>query len=597
VSITDFVDVAADNRPGIKYYLALPRLWNSAFRVAPMTLTRFLIVLALSFSCAVLHSVSGQTVSPSTPQTKPTKVPGATVSGRITVQGKGKGGVFVGIRAGEFSPQTAPAIKTVTDADGNYHLPDIPPGTYRVLPIAPAYVVSDYTAFGGQGKGLILNEGERVDGIDFSIVRGAIVTGKITQSDGTPVIDEPVYLVAAEQRNQRGASFTGSSRFLTDDRGVYRMFGIAPGRYKVCIGVPDDAYFPNRNRPTFVRVFYPSVVEFNEAKVVELSEGSEASDIDITVGQSMQNFAASGIIVDSDSSQPIQSVRLGLQRVIDPNMGPFISSSAISNARGEFRLENITPGKYLIIMMPQPNSDFRVAPIGFEIVDQDVTGLVLKTVKGGVVSGFVLLEGKQDRELYARLAKLRLLAYVRGSREGAQAGLGSVSAIAADGGFRFGGLPPGAATFNLSSPDPQIRSGFVISRIERDGMVQPRTGVDIKEGEVIAGLRIVVVYGTGIVRGSVKLDNGPPPSGTNLMVRLIKTGDSSFSIRPQNADARGYFVFDGVPSGTYEVNVIGFIPQLRGRQPTVKQSVTVTDGIATEVHLVINTDPETPPAP
>ena len=563
-----------------------------------MTLTRFLFVLALSFSCAVSHSVSGQTVSPSTPQTKlAKKVPGATVSGRVTVQGKGKGGVFVGIRSGEFSPQTAPAVKTVTDAEGNYHLTDIPPGTYRVLPITPAYVVSDYTSFGGQGKGLILNEGERVDGIDFSIVRGAVVTGKVTQSDGTPVIDEPVYLVAAEQRNPRGPSYTGSSRFQTDDRGVYRMFGIAPGRYKVCIGVPDDAYFQNRNRPTFVRVFYPSVVEFNEAKVVELSEGSEAANIDITVGQSMQNFAASGIIVDSESSQPIQNVRLGLQRVIDPNMGPFLSSSTMSNARGDFRLENITPGKYSVIMMPQPNSDLRVAPIGFEIVDQDVTGLVLKTVKGGVVSGFVVLEGKQDKELYERLAKLRLLAHVRGSSEGTQAGLGSVSAIAADGGFRFGGLPPGAATFNLSSPDPQIRSGFIISRIERDGVVQPRTGAEIKEGEVIAGLRIVVVYGTGTVRGSVKLDNGPPPSGTNLMVRLIRPGDGSFAIRPQNVDARGYFVFDGVPSGTYEVNVIGFIPQLRGRQPTVKQSVTVTDGIATEVQLVINTDPETPPAP
>jgi hypothetical protein len=81
------------------------------------------------------------------------------------------------------------------------------------------------------------------------------------------------------------------------------------------------------------------------------------------------------------------------------------------------------------------------------------------------------------------------------------------------------------------------------------------------------------------------------------MVRLIKTGDSPYAIRPQNVDARGYFVFDGVPAGSYEMSVMGFIPQLRGRQPTVKQSVTVTDGAATEVQLVINTDPDPPPAP
>ena len=542
-----------------------------------------------------MHSLSGQTVSPNTSQTKSIKkVAGATVSGRVTVQGKGKGGVFVGIRPGEFGPQMGPSIKAVTDADGNYQLTDIPPGNYRVVPMAPAYVVSDYTAFGGQGKGLILNEGERVDDIDFSIVRGAIVTGKVTQSDGTPVIDEPVYLVSAVQTNQRGQ---GSSRFQTDDRGVYRMFGIAPGRYKVCVGVTDETYFPNRSRPAFVRVFYPSVVDFNEAKVVELSEGSEATNIDITVGQSMQNFVASGVIVNSENSQPVQNVRLGLQRIIDPNRGSFIGSSTISNSRGEFRLENIPPGKYSIIMMPQPNNDIRVGPVSFEIVDQDVAGLVLKTMKGGVVSGFVVLEGKQDRELYARLAKMRLLAHVRESREGVQSALGAVSAIAADGGFRFGGLAAGAALFSLSSSDPQIRSGFIISRIERDGVVQPRSGVEIKEGEEIAGLRIVVVYGTGSVRGSVKFHNGPLPSGVNLMVRLLKTGDSSYAIRPQNVDARGNFVFDGVPAGTYEVNVMGSIPQLRGRQPTAKQSVTVTDGAATEVQLVINTDPETQLAP
>jgi hypothetical protein len=121
--------------------------------------------------------------------------------------------------------------------------------------------------------------------------------------------------------------------------------------------------------------------------------------------------------------------------------------------------------------------------------------------------------------------------------------------------------------------------------------------VEIKEGEEVAGLRIVVVYGTGIVRGWVKFDNGPPPAGVNLIVRLIKTGDSSYAIRPQNLDARGHFVFDGVPAGAYEVNVMGSIPRWRGPQPAAKQSVTVTEGATSEVQLLIDREPETPPAP
>jgi hypothetical protein len=559
-------------------------------------LTRFAMVLALSLGFGDLHSLRGQSVSPITPQAKPVrKVPGATISGRITVQGKGKGGVFVGIRASEFGIQMAPAVKAVTDADGNYRLTDIPPGNYQILPIAPAYVVSDYTTLGGPGKGLILAEGELVSGIDFSIVRGAVVTGKVTHSDGKPVIDEPVYIGAATQTNQRGPR-NASSRFQTDDRGVYRMYGIPPGSYKISVGAPDDAYIPNRNRPAFVRVFYPSVTEFDEAKVVELSEGSEATNIDITVGQSLQNFAASGVIVDGETNQPVPNVRFGLQKIVDANNSPYIGSSTISNGRGEFRLENITPGKYSLVVMPQPDSDIRVDPLRIEIVDQDVSGLNVRTIKGAVVSGFVVLEGNQDKEVFARLVKLRVFAFVRAG-EGAAAGAGRTSTIGSDGSFRLGGLQPGSANFGLSSPPTGPQSGFIVSRIERDGVVQPRAGMEIKAGEQITGLRIAVAYGSGIVRGSVKFDTGPLPPGVQLWVRLIRTEDSSFGLRPQNIDARGHFVFQGVPAGTYEVNVIGSIPQLRGRQPSVKQSVTVTDGAATDVELVINIDPNTPPAP
>jgi hypothetical protein len=176
-------------------------------------------------------------------------------------------------------------------------------------------------------------------------------------------------------------------------------------------------------------------------------------------------------------------------------------------------------------------------------------------------------------------------------------GGGRVSTIGTDGSFRMGGLPPGTANFGLSSPTSGLQSGFMISRIEREGIVQPRSGIEIKAGEQITGVRIVLTYGSGIVRGSVKLDNGPLPSGIQLMVRLIKTGDTSYAMRPQSVDARGYFVFEGVPAGTYEVNLMGSIPLLRGRLPSVKQSVTVTDGATTEVQLVINTDPDAPPTP
>ncbi|MEK6279582.1 MAG: hypothetical protein AABN95_04440 [Acidobacteriota bacterium] len=502
----------------------------------------------------------------------------------------------MGLRTTEFGPQIGPAFKATTDPDGNYRVTDVPAGNYQVVPMAPAYVVSDSSSFGNPGKALILPEGERVEGIDFSIIRGSVITGKVTQSDGKPVIEERVYVVPAEQPNQRGTNYGGSS-FQTDDRGVYRMFGLRPGRYKVSIGLPDDALAPNRLRQTYPRVFYPGVTDFDEAKIVELGEGAEVSNIDITVGQTMQGFAASGVVVDGETNQPIADVRFGLQRILEANNAPFMGTSATSNSRGEFRVENITPGKYAIFVMPQQNSDIRVDPLRFEIVNQDVTGLMLRTSKGAVVSGVVVLEGTQDKGVYSRLAKLRLFAYVRGGDGVDSIGFGQTSTIEPDGSFRLGGLQAGSASFQLSSPGARSQTGFVISRIERDGVVQPRSGVEIKSAEQIAGLRIIVVYGSGTVRGSVKWDTGSTPTGARLMVRLTKPGDNSYAIRPQAVDARGHFVFQGVPAGSYEVNLNVFIPQSRARQPSARQAVTVTDGVVTEVELVVDPNVNVPPTP
>src|SRR6185503_17267680 len=111
--------------------------------------------------------------------------------------------------------------------------------------------------------------------------------------------------------------------------------------------------------------------------------------------------------------------------------------------------------------------------------------------------------------------------------------------------FRLAGLQGGSANFQLAPQAFQEQTGFVILRVEREGVVQPR-GLEIKAGEEIGGLKIFVVYGNGTVRGTVKWDGGPPPEGSRLLARITrdtKEGDNTTAIRPQEVDARGHFVF------------------------------------------------------
>ena len=555
-------------------------------------LTRNVIIFTLSLSCVEICSVANGQANL---QNKLSKKATGSVSGRITINGKGKGGILVGLRAGDPGPQRGQLFKAVTDQDGSYRITEVPAGNYQVAPAAPALVTTDFNSFGQRGKALMLTEGENVEGIDFSMVRGGVITGKVSQADGRPVIEERISITLAEQTDrqmpmaQLGAAYT-------DDRGVYRVFGLPAGKYKISIGQGPDNFFggANQGRPNYERIFYPDVTNPDEAKVVEVGEGSEATNIDITVGQSLRRFTARGVIIDGETNQPIPNLRFGLLKVVGERNANFVGSTALSDRSGVFRFETLTPGKYSVFITPQQNTDLLVDPLAFEIVDQDVTGIMLRTSRGASVSGMIVLEGSHDKTILSKLAQLRLQAWVRS--EEISPGWVQSSSINPDGSFRVGGLQAGVAQLQLGAQDRGLLTGLVLSRVERDGVVLPR-GVEIKAGEQISGLRIIVVYGTGSIRGTIKVENGPLPTGARLMTRVAKPEDPSFMARPGEVDVRGRFAVEGIPSGSYDLYVQCFIPGLRGRPPSSRQSVTVTDGSVIEVELVIDLNTNSSPKP
>lgn len=576
-----------DNKEPFEYYLRLP---NARTPRTPFMgrLTRYTIILALGLSYAGFCLTSQANA-----QNKTIKKPTGSVSGHVTVKGKGKAGIVVSV-LGDFGSRSAPIPKATTDHDGNYRINDLAAGTYQIAPVAPAYVGGEFTSFGQRGKVLILSEGESVEGIDFSLVRGGVITGKVSMADGRPVVEERITIAAADQAERRGPMPQIGLPFQTDDRGIYRIFGLPAGKYKVSIGQSQDSYFSvaRPGRPTYERVFYPDATNPDEAKIVELSEGTEATNIDITVGQSITGFAASGVAMDGQTNQPLANMRFGLRRMVDERGASFVGSTAFSNRLGEFRFESLTPGKYSAYMMPQPNSELRGDPINFEIVDQDVSGLMFRTSMGGSVSGTIVLEGSHDKAVQNKLAQMQVQAYVRS--EIPDSGYAKVSSINLDGSFRIGGMQAGVAQFQLTSQDRRPVTGYVISRVERDGVVFPR-GLEIGSGEQISGLKIFVTYGSGTVRGTIKIENGTLPADARLMVRLVKPEQQSSM--GSTVDARGRFVIEGIPAGTYDLWVNSYVPNARTRQPSTKQSVIVTEGGVTELEVVLDLDPNLSPKP
>jgi Carboxypeptidase regulatory-like domain len=325
---------------------------------------------------------------PANSQTKTTKAPGASVSGRVTIRGKGAPGIVVGLRVSNVGPQSGPSYKATTDHEGTYRISDVPAGNYRITPMAPAYVGGGPDSAGN--KGILLADGETVQDIDFALVPGGVVTGKVTDAEGRPLIEERVYLVSADAAERPELGPRDNDQ--TDDRGIYRIFGIRAGRYKVAVGRNDRSFFDSvmSARQIYKQSFYPNGNDSAKATIVEVGEGTEATNIDITVGRAEQTFAVSGRVIDGDSGQPVPNIRFGIRTVVEDrpgSSGGSFGSGAVSNGKGDFRLDNLMPGKYAVFMLPQANNDVWAEATPFEILDQDVTGLIVKAQKGAMITG------------------------------------------------------------------------------------------------------------------------------------------------------------------------------------------------------------------
>jgi hypothetical protein len=485
----------------------------------------------------------------------------ASVSGRVTEGERGVAGVPVIIMSTDPSQRFKALARARTDAEGRYRLTGVQPGRYVITPVAPAYVLQDISNF-PPGKPLTLSAGDSVEDTDFRVVRGGVVTGRVTDSDGNPIVAEPVSVTLADQTNaqQRSPFFAVDQRDLsTDDRGVYRVYGLQPGRYHVSVG-SDGRTMRAPGAKYYRRTFHPSAVEESQAKTVEVTAGGEATDVDITLGPPEKTYRVSGRFVMAETNQPAQVSAFGYG-MLDPSgqpLGDYIGGS--SNARGEFQATGLAPGRYKVFAYPSPieSVDWYSDSTTFEITDSDVSGLVVKLRRGSNVSGVVAVEGLSNPAATARmLAGVRVYGNIsrRGEEEAGPGGFIRPVAVGPDGRFIITGVRPGTLRLDVST---EVK-GLSLSRVEAGGAEQ-RQGINVTEGAQVSGVRVVLVYGSAVLRGQLNFPGGAaPPRGARMVViaRRVVSSDSHWT-RGAEADARGRFQIEGLPAGEYEVQARAF---------------------------------------
>jgi protocatechuate 3,4-dioxygenase beta subunit len=485
--------------------------------------------------------------------------------------------------------------KTTTDEDGNYKLTGLAAGRHAVMPMAKAFVVATGSAYNQPGQSVNVAEGEAITKIDFALVRGGVVTGRITDGEGHPLIGERVSVVLKDSRSDYDRQMTtfGGPKNQTDDRGVYRAYGLGPGNYKVSVGQAASGggavSIMGMGGSHYVKTFYPSVQEESRATIIEIKEGTEVANIDISVGRSANGFSVSGRVIDADSGQPAPNVYIGHSLVNEANqqLSGMNFTGNQSDANGKFRLEGLRPGHYAVFTFPmgQDNSSYS-EPTPFDISDSDVTGVEIKLRRGATISGMAVLENNSDPAVAAVLQTVQLYAYVEAKGGAPSDARGQ---IGADGSFHLAGLAPGKARIEVQGfPTPP--KGLSLVRTELDGLEQPE-GIEVTTGANITGVRLVFAYGTGSIRGDVRIEGGALPDGTNLQLLMRSApGDGRHFTRSLEIDARKHFVAENIPPGNYELTLRAAMPDPKVPPlfEPVKQTINVSNGAEVQVTLVIN---------
>ena len=291
-------------------------------------------------------------------------------------------------------------VASTTDAAGRYALVGLRAGRYTISVSRPGFVTLSY----GQRRPrqpatpIQVLAGDDVHDVSFSLPRGSVITGRLVDEDGVAL---PLAAVRAMRyvyrQGHRQLVPVGEDR--SDDRGQYRIFGLAPGDYYVSatapgqlgrstvgrfnpgVGRPAERFAPGVGRPA--DRFAPGVGR--PADRFAPGVGRPADRFAPGVGRPADRFApgAAGPRADADQGlgyaptyypgatglAQALPVTLGLSsEVTGVDFGVLLVPTARVSGT-VLRADGMHPGAARVMLVPEDRAFFRGATSGARVED------------------------------------------------------------------------------------------------------------------------------------------------------------------------------------------------------------------------------------
>lgn len=472
---------------------------------------------------------------------------------RITLSGRGGGG------------------SAKTEADGSYTV-EVAPGTYTVRAERNGYVPTSYKMddSASDSTPLTVEAGQHLGTINLHLPKGGVITGRIQDENGEPLVGEPVTVTPKERR-----TFVGVSRALyTDDRGIYRAYGLPTGSYYISVRVQEMRIVTGAGNVMEMRseqsqnTYYPGVTSLEEAAEIKVTEGVETAGIDFRINTRATDGARIlGRITNQETGQPMPRVSVNV-RPLETQM--YSPNFTMTDAEGRYEIKGLSPGKYIVDARPvlglDSNEDI-AAPLPQEvIVEKGPVEVNFEMGRGGQIIGqFVLENGQVPKEA----AKFYVMLQPIGS-----ARLGSVGRPNRpdnEGRFTIKQVPNGTFRLSASLAD----APYYLKSVMLGDTDVLESGIPVESGGEVRDVVVVLSDAVATVRGRVLGPKGPLPgaSVTFVSVDLLTAPDPSALSRGMSGattDQRGQFEIKAIRPGRYLLAALPNRPQWKTPEEMVE---------------------------
>lgn len=473
-----------------------------------------------------------------------------------------------------------------SDSSGRFTFENVTPGTYRLIATYDGgFVPAEYSQRSPtqEGTSLVIAPGQKITGVQLSMAPTGAISGHIYGKNGEPLGNAQVMALRQVYKDgHRG--FTISQMVATDDRGEYRLFWLAPGRYFVAakpditevaanIGLPntynaqavritppmrlgtfEEATIPSvktRKLKTgeiveemYQPVYYPGTVDAQSAAPIEVPAGATVGGVEITTEAGLiRAYHIRGRIIDQRNGQPVANASLSAVPSTDT---PFYAiPAARSNIQGSFDIAGAASGAYQIFVTRYGESLAGLNGIAqIEISDRDINNLPIAIGPEFDLPGrFVMEDGSRS---YPRIANLSRYPQRVGTMRG---GFSYNPPPNEDGSFTLQGVTPGDFRVTLSN----LPAGGYIKSMRLGNADVLNDGLHLT-GPPQSQLEIVIGSNAGTITGTVTDSlQKALPGRTVVLVPDVRLRQRSDLFKVATADAAGRFEIKGITPGEYKL--------------------------------------------